>query len=269
MGVDPDDRAHVPFGRAWVDALGAIVTGAEVEGLAGRRISVQLGCVDAGVVRPWRVDVDDGVISALSPTADPNPRIVLSHGVTVGWRLLGLSIKGHHRVDELTIEQRVRSRWQRFPIPPLDARPIDLRPSPPADATLRWNDRVIDSPLGTLYVQHVVGEGRIAVVHASTHPRIWPETEGAVVDSDVTWAALVGVGGGHEPGRAWRGRREDIVRVQLAQRLEADRRRDAARAARITALCDAMTVFEGLRSALRSDPRWRDLWRPRASPSRR
>jgi hypothetical protein len=266
VGVDAEGGAGVPFGRAWIEAFGSIVNGVEIETLVGRRLDMQMVCADAGCIRPWRIEVDDGVITAVTATADPRARVALSHGVTVGWRLLGLSIRGHHRVDELTIEQRVRSSWRRFPIPPLDEGAIDLRSRPVAGAGLVWNERVMDSPLGTLYVRYVVGDGQIAVAHASTHPRVWPDVDGPTVDSDVAWRALLHArGGGDEPARAWRGRHDEILRVQLARRLESSGGRDAMGAARVAVLLDAMALIDGVRAALCSNPRWRDLWRPNAS----
>jgi hypothetical protein len=270
VGVDPDGGGGVPFGRGWIEAFGSIVNGIEVEALVGRRLNVQMVCADAGCIRPWRVEVDDGVVTAVIATADPRARVALSHGVTVGWRLLGLSIRGHHRVDELTIEQRVGSSWRRFPIPPLDEGVIDLRPRPESATRVVWNERVMDSPLGTLYLRHAVGEGRIALAHASTHPRVWPDVDGPTVDSDVDWRALMHARrSGEEPPRAWRGRPDEILRVQLARRLESNGGREASAAARVAMLLDATTLLDDMRSALRSNPHWRDLWRPSASRVRR
>lgn len=269
-GTGPGGAAGVPFGRAWIEAFESIVTGVEIETLVGRQVHVQMICADAGSIRPWRLEVDDGVITAVTPVADPHARIALSHGVTVGWRLLGLSIRGHHRVDELTIEQRVGSKWRRFPIPPLDEGTIDLRSRPDPGTRLMWNERVMDSPLGTLFVRHVVDDRLISLVQASTHPRVRPEVGGAVVDSDVAWRALLQARrDAYDPARAWRGRPDDIVRVQLARRFESKGGRDATGAARVAALLDVTALLDGIRAALRSDPRWRDLWRPSASRAHR
>lgn len=263
-----DDQVGAPFGPEWIAEFAAIVAGVRLEPGAGHRRRVQFACVDAARVRPWWIDVDDGVVTDVVAAADRRAQVAVTHSVTVGWRLLGLSVRGHHRIDELTVEQLVGGRWRRFPIPPLDERSIDLGPRPASARSLVWNERVLDSPLGTLYVQHLVRRSGITVVHASTHPSVWPDTHGPAVDSDVAWSALLrGRSSPVEPSRAWRGRTDDVARVQRARRIASWSGHEAA-AARDGALRDATALLSGLRRALRSDPRWRELWCP-SVPSNR
>ncbi len=164
------DAAPLPFGPSWLEAFEPLVVGAPV----GRRPTangwVQFVCRDADRVRPWAIEVVDGSVHRVAPTIRPDAVDVVAHSVTVGWRLLGLSVRGFHRLDELVLEQRSDGRWSRHAIPPLDEALIDLSPAATGDA-LAWDERVLDSPIGTLYSVDVSTMGRFAWRRHRRSPR--------------------------------------------------------------------------------------------------
>jgi hypothetical protein len=225
-------------------------------------------CTDGDRVRPWVVHVANGRIAGVNPALGADAQVVVTHSITVGWRLLGLSVRGFHRLDELVVEQLVAGRWARHPMPPLDEGLIDLTQS--SDRVLVWHERVIDSPLGTLFVRRGLVGGQIRMLGASTKPP--PDDDG--VGTDVAWRDVMAL---RHPGaeadvvarRAWRGAPADVGAVQSALL----RTRSHSRSARIgierdRALLDTLAVVRSMRSALRGSAAWRELWRPSARPTR-
>jgi hypothetical protein len=209
------------------------------------------------------VEVRNGRIRRVRHAAAPSSATVLAHSLTVAWRLLGLSVRGFHRVDELVVEQSVDGRsWTRHPLPPLDEAPLDL--STPPDASVRWHERVVGSPLGTLFVQRTVADGRLHLLGASG----LPAPVAVDVTSEVAWddvmVARASVHGEAGPLRSWRGPRDDVRRVRDAV--------DAALAARPPRteqsiqrdhdLLAAIRVLRAMTRVLRGSTEWRELWRP-------
>jgi hypothetical protein len=260
----------LPFGRAWLDAFEKLVVAAPVERASFADGWIQFVCNDADRIRPWAVEVVDGRVRRVSPSVRADVVHVVTHSVTVGWRLLGLSVRGFHRLDELVLEQRSHGRWIRHPLPPLDDALLDLVVTA-TDTVTTWDERVLDSPIGTLYVSRRLDGGRLQLCGASTRPPLVCEG----VASDVAWPDLMrGRQRGARPGawtsRVWRGSTEhiDVVRAALARSRHGDHGQRVLRVSRDRAFLDALAVLEAMRSVLRGDPRWRDLWHPSARPRR-
>jgi hypothetical protein len=231
-------------------------------------ICVQLVCTDAERIRPWTIEVVDGRVRRVSRGLCPAATTVVSHSVTVGWRLLGLSVRGFHRLDELVVEQLVDGRWARHPVPPLDEGLIDLS-TPNHPSVIEWHERVIDSPIGTLYVSRRLAAGQLRIFAASTKPALAEDGVG----SDIAWRDVMGI---RRPGetsdvvsrRAWRGRDAEVgsVRSALLCGRHLPERPPLVRARRDRALLDGLQALRAMRRALRGNPAWRELWRPSARP---
>jgi len=256
--------APAPFSRSWLRTFEPLVTGAPVPGLPAGGRCAPFVCTDGDRVRPWVVHVADGRINAVNPALGTDAQVVVAHTVTVGWRLLGLSVRGFHRLDELVVEQLVSGRWARHPMPPLDEGLIDLTVAD--DDAIVWHERVIDSPLGTLFVRRAVVDGRLRMLGASTKP----PAPTAGVGTDVAWRDVMAL---RRPGtdadavarRAWRGSttdvraaREALVRARSAENMP------RASVHRDRALLDSLAVVRSMRSVLRGSAAWRELWRPSA-----
>ncbi len=255
-----------PFDRAWIETFGSLVVGAPIDRPSLRDGWIQLVCHDADRLRPWAVEVAGGRVRGVVPTIRRDAVNVVAHSVTVGWRLLGLSVRGFHRLDELVLEQRSEDRWHRHPLPPLDDAVIDLSGDPDSTVTT-WDERVLDSPVGTLYVSRQLDGGRLWLCGASTRPPL--ACDG--VASDVAWPDLMrgrerGGRRGARTSRVWRGNALHVEAVRSAlSRTRSDAHvRRVLRLSRDRAFLDALAVLDGMRSALRGDPRWRDLWQPSA-----
>jgi hypothetical protein len=216
------------------------------------------------------VEVRNGRIRRVQPAVPRSDETVLGHSLTVGWRLFGLSVRGFHRVDELVIEQSTEGvGWTRHPIPPLDETPVDL--SPQSAASVRWHERVVGSPIGTLFVQRLVVGTKLHLLEASG----LPAPVAVDVSSEVAWDDLMaGRTRAHAwaswPPRAWRGHPAGVRRVRsavdvaladMAPRNEQARRRDLD-------LIAAIRVFRAMTRALRGSPEWRGLWLPSVGRAR-
>ena len=269
-GTESPDGMPAPFSGAWLSALEPLVVGIRVPPLSSGDGCVQLVCADGDRVRPWSLEISGGVIVGVSNRMKADASVAIAHSVTVGWRLLGLSVRGFHRLDELVIEQMSEDRWDRHPIPPLDEGAIDLaaRNHP---SVIVWHERVIDSPLGTLVVSRRLAGGQLRISAAST--KAPPSIEG--VGSDVAWrdvfAARRSASSAEGPRRrVWRGPERDIgaIRAALLCRRHETELQSHLRATRDDALGDAVMVLRGLRPVLGRDPRWRELWQPSARPAR-
>jgi hypothetical protein len=256
-----DGAASAPFSRAWLRAFEPLVVGTEVPALPAATRCAQLVCSDGDRVRPWLVELAAGRVVAVSSRLCADAGVVVAHSITVGWRLLGLSVRGFHRLDELVVEQLVGERWARHPLPPLDEGLIDLTLG---SADLLWHERVIDSPLGTLFVRRGLVDGRLRLLGASTKP---PPPSDAVA-TDIAWPDVMalrrpGTGADAVARRAWRGREAEIAAVQQALARspvapKVSRHRDRS-------LLEVLAVLRAMRVVLRGDAGWRELWRPSAS----
>jgi hypothetical protein len=254
----------LPFGDAWLESFESIIAGARV----GRRLRstewLQFLCRDADRVRPWAIEVVDGTVNRVTPTLRPDAVLVLSHSVAVGWRLLGLSVRGFHRLDELVVEQRTNGRWSPHALPPLDDAVIDLAVAEP-HAFTHWHERVVDSPLGTLYVSRRLADGKLRLCAASTTP---PAPDESVM-SEVTWDALMdarqrGPRRGADGSRVWRGAPDavDTVRSVVVHGPAEPFEPRVRRLRRDRGLLDGLAVLAAARTRLRGDARWCELWQP-------
>jgi hypothetical protein len=262
-GADPASiGTPPPFSAAWLAAVEPLVVGVRVPDCPGRR-TVELVCTDGERVRPWSIHLSDGFIVGLEHRPAADAPLAIVHSVTVGWRLLGLSVRGSHRLDELGIEQVGDTGSDRHPIPPLDESSLDLsnRNHP---SVIDWHERVIDSPLGTIFVSRRLAGGRLSICGASTRPL--PSTSG--VGSDIPWCDVMAARrfvSFVDPSRrrVWRGPERDIRTIRAALSHESHTGRfDPARTGRDAYLTRTLGVFEEMRAVLRSDARWRALWRP-------
>ena len=224
------------------------MVGAAVDRPSASNGWIQLVCRDADRVRPWAIEVVDGRIGGVAPIVRSDAVNVVTHSVTVGWRLLGLSVRGFHRLDELVLEQRAEGRWRRHPIPPLDDAMIDLSHAE-TGAIVAWNERVIDSPIGTLYISRHVDRGLLRVCGASTRPPL----SGEGVGSDVAWPELMrsrerSTRPGASSSRVWRGNAAhvDVVRSALSCVRPDSYGRRVSRLARDRAFLDALAALDGI-----------------------
>ncbi len=256
-----------PFSPPWIDAFAPLVVGAAVRDGRLPERTMHLRCVDGPHVRPWTIAVHDDTIRDVraSSTDAVVTNEIVTHSITVGWRLLGLSVRGFHRLDELVVEQRNGVGWSRHAMPPLDEEPVDLRTRDTTGA-ITWHERVLDSPLGTLFVTRTLSRGRLRFVSASTKPP--PSGEG--VGSDVAWRDMVAA---RHPAsvedvttrRAWRGNEYEVrmIRTALLRRRHVPDP-SSSRMARDQVLLDTLVVLRAMRRVLRGNPAWRELWRPSA-----
>lgn len=264
-GDEPPDLP-APFSPAWLRALEPLVVGTSVRAAREGRDAVAFVCHDGERRRPWTVQVVDGYVAGITsePTAPEVARI--AHSVTVGWRLLGLSIRGFHRVDELVVEHRAAKGTVRHPIPPADGDVIDLGVAPPSAP--RWRERVIDSPIGTLFVRRVLVDGGVVIADVSTRPPAITDPDD--VETDIAWRDVMALRRGDRSvdpvaRRAWRGSADDVAMVREAVVRERQAPCEACQQ-RDRALLRALRTVRAMRTVLRHDPRWRPLWLPSARP---
>jgi hypothetical protein len=210
------------------------------------------------------IEVRNGRIRRVRGLAPPAHATLVAHSLTVGWRMLGLSVRGFHRVDELVIEQSLDGvDWTRHPIPPLDEGMVDL--STPGPDSVLWYERVIGSPLGTLFVRRAVVGDRVGLLDASGVPSPTPvDVVSEVVWDDVVaqrWRSRAGTSG---PPRSWRGASAAVCRVRSAVERSLVELPPSTPAAsrRARELLDAMQVFRAMTNRLRGSSEWRELWRP-------
>lgn len=254
----------LPFGDAWLASFEPIIAGAGVNRPMRSPEWLQFSCRDADRVRPWAVEVVDARVNRVVPMLRSDAVLVLSHSVAVGWRLLGLSVRGFHRLDELVVEQRAHGEWARHSLPPIDDPVIDLLDAEPHGFT-HWHERVVDSPLGTLHVSRRLVDRKLRVSAASTKP---PAPDESVM-SEVSWAALMdgrqrGTRHGLGVRRVWRGAPAaiDAVRSVVERRPSEPHELRVQRLRRDRALLDCLAVLDAARTHLHGDSRWRDLWQP-------
>jgi hypothetical protein len=193
--------------------------------------------------------------------------VVVVHSVAAGWRLLGRRVQEFHRVDELVVEQLHDGKWSRHPLPPLDEGVVDLSRARVASA-VTWHERVLGSPLGTLFVSRRFAGGRLSIVDASTRPPSRPSGVGSDVEwSDVMSARQQGLDV-DTPGadvafrRFWRGPSNETAAIRSL--LVGDHHQDlppSDRVERDRALLDAQRVLGALGQALHLRATWRRLVR--------
>jgi hypothetical protein len=258
-----------PFSPSWLEAFEPLVLGAPLREGRLRSADLQLRCVDGPRVWPWSIGVRDDTIARVDASFDQDRSEVVAHTVTVGWRLLGLSVRGFHRLDEMVVEQLRHGEWRRHAMPPLDEEPVDLR-ARDAESAIVWHERVLDSPIGTLFVARNLSQGRLRLVSASTKP----PAGASGVGSDVAWREMLMA---RHPAsvedvttrRAWRGNEYEVrmVRTALLRRRHVPSV-SADRLARDQVLLDVLAVLRAMRRVLRGNPLWRDLWRPSAQTAK-
>jgi hypothetical protein len=256
--------AQPPFSPLWLRRLERLVVGSPVALGEGTR-RVHLRCGRGAEARRWIVEVRDERIRRVRPaTAVPRGVSVVGHSLTVAWRMFGLSVRGFHRIDELVIERSPDGvAWTRHPLPPLDEALLDL--SADADGSVRWHERVVGSPLGTLFVQWTVADDQLRLQDASGVP----PPMAVDVCSEVAWRDLMAARSrAHHlasfPPRSWRGRPTEVARVRSAIERASGAGQPASEDARRRDLdlLGAIGVFRAMSVALRGSSEWRDLWRP-------
>jgi hypothetical protein len=259
------------FSREWFRELESLVTGAPITGVDATTREVQLICADGDRVSPWVVEVAGGRVQRVRSALARDATTAVVHSVAVGWRMLGRRVQEFHRVDELVLEQLCDGVWSRHPIPPLDEAVVDLA-RPMGTGTVVWHERVIGSPIGTLFVSRRLAEGRLRIFDAATRPPAEPSGVG----SDVEWSELMAARAHASVAttscdtapfrRFWRGPADETWRIRSLLAVgDLDEAERPGWLERDRTLLDTLRVLDALGAALHAGATWRHLLRRTAN----